>query len=173
MGHDCGRSQETCLIFGGGAYFYEETGLGRSVSVDEAKQILRKGLEENLVLQPGNAQKPANICLCCGCCCQILKNLKALHSPAELVHSNFYAEVDPESCTACGACEDACQMDAVEVLDEVASVDTSRCIGCGLCINACEYEAIRLMQKEAEELYEPPRNVGETFMNIARERGLM
>ena len=31
-----------------------------------------------LVLQPGNAQKPINICLCCGCCCQILKNLKIL-----------------------------------------------------------------------------------------------
>ena len=59
----------------------------------EAVDILHRGLDAGLVLQPGNAQRPTNICMCCGCCCQVLKNLKTLDSPAKVVHTNYYAEV--------------------------------------------------------------------------------
>ena len=38
----------------------------------------------------GNAKKPTNICMCC---CQVLKKLKTLDSPAKVVHTNYYAEV--------------------------------------------------------------------------------
>ncbi|MCF8030493.1 MAG: 4Fe-4S binding protein [Desulfohalobiaceae bacterium] len=171
LGRDCGRSKDTCLIFGSGAYFYEENGLGRPISQEEAKQVLRKGLEEGLVLQPGNSRKPVCLCLCCGCCCQVLKNIKVLDRPAEAVHTNFVAEVDPESCTACAACESMCQMEAIAVGEETAAVDRDRCIGCGLCVHACEYGAVRLAAKERQ--YEPPKNVVETYTRIARERGLM
>jgi Pyruvate/2-oxoacid:ferredoxin oxidoreductase delta subunit len=170
-GHGCGRSEETCLVFGGGAHFYEENGLGRPVSVEEAKRILRKSLDEGLVLQPGNAQKPVSLCLCCGCCCQVLKHIKAFDRPAESVHTNFLAQVIPESCTACGACEAICQMEAIAVTDEVAEVDRDRCIGCGLCVHACEFDAVRLVNREYQ--YEPPKNVVETYSRIAKERGLM
>ncbi|MFW6314079.1 MAG: hypothetical protein ACOC0S_00675, partial [Desulfohalobiaceae bacterium] len=98
-GQGCERSLETCLIFGAGARFYLDNGWAREIDADEALQILEKGLQQGLVLQPGNAQKPANICLCCGCCCQVLKNLKRLQEPAAAIHSNFTARVDVESCT--------------------------------------------------------------------------
>jgi len=170
-GHGCGKSEETCLVFGGGAYFYEENGLGRPISLDEAKQVLRKSLDEGLVLQPGNAQKPVSICLCCGCCCQILKHVKSFDRPAEAMHTNFLAQVEPENCTACGACEDICQMDAIAVADDVAEVERDRCIGCGLCVHACDFDALRLVTRE--ERYDPPKNVVETYTRIAQERGLM
>ncbi len=170
-GQGCGRSEETCLVFGGGAHFYEENGLGRPISVEEAKQILRKSLDEGLVLQPGNAQKPVSLCLCCGCCCQVLKHIKAFDRPAEAVHTNYLAEVDPESCTACGACEDICQMEAIAVAGGTAEVDRDRCIGCGLCVHACELDAVRLVTRERQ--YEPPKNIVETYTRIAQERGLM
>ena len=76
MDHGCGKLLEACLIFGHGAYFYEKNGMGRAISPEEAQEILKEAADAGLVLQPGNAQKPSNICLCCGCCCQILKNLK-------------------------------------------------------------------------------------------------
>jgi ferredoxin len=170
VGEGCNRTLESCLVFGGAAHFYEENKLGRPISADEALEILSQGKREGLVLQPGNAQKPASICLCCGCCCQVLKNLKRLEAPARAMHSNFSAVVEAAACTACGECEDRCQMEAIRVND-AAEVDLTRCIGCGLCVEACEFGALRLVQKE--EHYEPPKNVVQTYMAMAKERGLL
>lgn len=169
VGEGCDKPKETCLIFGTGAYYYEENGLGRSITQDEAVTILNSGLEAGLVLQPGNAQKPSNICLCCGCCCQILKNLKILDRPALAVHTNYYAEVTTEDCIACEACADRCQMDAIEVND-TARVDADRCIGCGLCVTECPEDAMTLKQKDEVDQYVPPEKTFETYLKMARER---
>ena len=172
VGKGCGKPMEVCLSFGGGAYYYEENGLGRSISQEEALETLRIGMEAGLVLQPGNAKKPTNICMCCGCCCQVLKNLKTLDSPAKVVHTNYYAEVIEDNCIACEACVERCQMDAVTV-DDVARINADRCIGCGLCVPECPNEALVMRQKVAGDQYDPPANVVETYLNMAKERGLM
>jgi ferredoxin len=170
VGQGCDKPMENCLVFAGGAYLYESRGIGRSITQEEALEILNEGFEAGLVLQPGNSQKALNICLCCGCCCQILKNMKTLDKPARYVNSSYYAVVDAENCTACGVCEERCQMDAVTI-DEVAEIDLDRCIGCGLCVPTCEYEAIRLVEKAETEKWVPPKNIVETYINIAQERG--
>ena len=172
IGKGCGRLLEACLIFGAGAYFYEKNGLGRSISKEEALDILNSAAEAGLVLQPGNSQKPANICLCCGCCCQILKNLKTLDQPARAACFNFYAVVNENECTACGVCAERCQMDAIKV-EDVAQIDLERCIGCGICVISCDFDAIRLMEKTAEDRWTPPTTTFKTYLNIARERGLI
>ncbi|MFC1532545.1 4Fe-4S dicluster-binding protein [Thermodesulfobacteriota bacterium] len=171
-GKGCGKPMETCFSFGSAAYYYEGNGLGRSISQEEAIDILKSGIEAGLVLQPGNAQKPANICLCCGCCCQILINLKSTDHPARLVHSNYYAEVNQDECTACETCVTQCQMDAI-TMEDTAQVDQDRCIGCGLCVPECPSEAMMLRQKEESDQYVPPRSVAETYLHMARERGKM
>lgn len=172
VGKGCGKPLETCLVFGGGAYFYEENGLGRSISADEALEILHGGIKEGLVLQPGNSRKPMNICMCCGDCCQILKNLNTMDAPAKVVCSNFTAQVDPEACVACGNCEEICQMDAIAV-DDTAVVDPDRCIGCGLCVSVCDTDAMTLLEKPSEEQVVPPANTVETYLKMAQERGLI
>lgn len=170
-GDGCDRPLEVCLTFGSGAYYYEQNGLGRPISRDEALEILDEAMEAGLVLQPGNAQKPANICMCCGCCCQILKNLNNLEKPALAVDSNYYAEVDPGSCNACGVCETRCQMRAIE-LHDTACIRTDRCIGCGLCIPSCEVDAIHLRARDAERQVVPPKSLIGTYLQLAKERGL-
>jgi Pyruvate/2-oxoacid:ferredoxin oxidoreductase delta subunit len=170
VGQGCDKPIETCLVFGGGAYYYEGNGIGRTISQQEALDILKQGINAGLVLQPGNAKKPSNICMCCGCCCQILKMLQRSDKPAKIACTNYYAVVDEESCINCGNCEDRCQMEAI-IIDEVAQVDLDRCIGCGLCIPSCDVEAIRLEAKDAEDQWDPPANVIETYTNIAKERG--
>jgi ferredoxin/predicted transcriptional regulator len=172
VGEGCGKPLEVCLVFAGGAYFYEENGLGRSISQEDALEILKKGAEAGLVLQPGNSQKPMNICLCCGCCCQILKNLNALESPAKAVCSNFYAAVNEENCIGCGNCAERCQMKAI-VVEDTAHIKAERCIGCGLCVTACDVDALRLVEKQASEQYVPPKHVTDTYKRIAKERGLI
>jgi ferredoxin len=170
MGHGCDKPLEACLVFGGGAYYYEQNGLGRSVSHEEALEILKSGEEAGLVLQPSNSQKPFNICMCCGCCCQVLKNMRTLDKPAESVHSNYYAQVLPDMCTACETCLDRCQMDAI-TMDDTATIDPDRCIGCGLCVPSCPEEALVLYQKETELQYTPPSNTLKTYLKMAQERG--
>ena len=172
VGKGCDKPEEVCLAFGAGAYYYEQNGLGRSIDKAEALDILKAGVDAGLVLQPGNQQKPLNICMCCGDCCGILKNMKTLDKPAQMVHTNYYAQVDEDLCTACEACVERCQMDAITV-DEAALVNLDRCIGCGLCVTDCPTEAITLEEKAEDSRYLPPKNVFETYKNIAQERGLM
>jgi len=170
VGKGCGKPEETCLIFGGAALFYEGNRIGRSITPEEALSILKSGAEAGLVLQPGNSKKPLNICMCCGCCCQILKNLRSLDEPAKFACTSYCAAVDSDTCTACGTCVDICQMDAITV-EDAARVNPKRCIGCGLCVTACEAGAIRLLEKDETGKWVPPANIVETYITIARERG--
>jgi ferredoxin len=170
VGKGCDKPRENCLVFAGGAYYYEETGLGRGISQEEALALLKEGIAAGLVLQPGNAQKPMNICMCCDCCCQVLKNLKKFPKPGEAVNSSYFAVVDEDGCTACGTCEERCPMDAITI-DDIAVVALDRCIGCGVCAGSCEYDAIALKPKEEEARWVPPSNTVETYVNIAKERG--
>ncbi len=171
VGKGCNRPLETCLVFGGSAHYYEGNGIGRSISQAEALEILSAGMEAGLVLQPGNSRKPANICMCCGCCCQILRNLKALDNPSTAVCTNFFAAVDEQACTACGRCVDACQMDAICV-EDTAHIDMRRCIGCGLCVGTCEFDAVAIQEKDPSDRYVPPETVLDTYRCIAKERGM-
>jgi Pyruvate/2-oxoacid:ferredoxin oxidoreductase delta subunit len=172
VGGGCGKSLETCLVFSGGAHFYEKNGIGRVITPEEALEILKKAEEEGLVLQPTNAKKIINICLCCGDCCQILKNLRRHPRPAAIVHTNFLARVRPEDCLGCEVCLDRCQMAAVQMKEGRAEIDPDRCIGCGLCVPTCAGQAIDLLQKEEKDRYQPPDNIVETYTRIAMERGL-
>lgn len=169
-GSGCDRPMESCLVFGPGAEYYHENGLGRFIDREEALRILEDAERTGLVLQPSNAQKVVNICTCCGCCCQILKNLKTLPNPARYVASNYVARIDSELCIGCCACLERCQMDAIRVEDDIASLDSSRCIGCGLCVPTCTAEAITLESKPEGERATPPASFMEMYQRMARER---
>jgi len=171
-GHGCGKPLEVCLMLGANAVFYEENDIGRSIPQEEALEILNKANEAGLVLQPSNSQKPFVICMCCGCCCFVLKNLNKMDEPAKIACTHYYVTVSKDDCTGCGNCEDICQMGAITVGDGSAGVNLARCIGCGLCITRCEFHAIRLVEKEESKKYPIPANTVEQYMKIAWERGL-
>ena len=168
----CDKPLETCLVFAGGAYYYEERNIGRTISQDEAIEILHNAIDNGLVLQPGNSKKPMNICMCCACCCQILKNLKNIEKPAKIINSSYFAQVDEEQCTACEACEEVCPMDAITI-EETAFVNVDRCIGCGLCITRCEFDSMTLKPKKDSEKWVPPDNIIGTYTDIAKEKGFL
>ncbi len=172
-GHGCDKPLETCLILGGNAFFYEQNNIGRSISQKEALEILNTGIEAGLVLQPSNSQKPNVICMCCGCCCLVLKNLNEMDEPAKVACSNFYASVSQDDCTGCKECEDICQMSAITFKDESAFVSMSRCIGCGLCVTRCEFNVASLVRKKGSENDVIPTNTAEQYMKIAQERGII
>ncbi len=57
MGEGCGKSEESCLSFGGAAKTFVRSGRAREIGMEEALAILHRAEEVGLVLQPTNAQK--------------------------------------------------------------------------------------------------------------------
>jgi len=160
QGQPCKQTSrtETCMAMGEAAKLLGRSGkLGRVVSKAEALDILQKNQEDGLVLQPSNSQHPEAICSCCGCCCGLLKIQKAIPNPVSHWATNFFAVVNTELCTGCGACQERCQVAAM-ILDEekeVATVDLTRCLGCGLCVGSCPEDAIELCSKPTQTVPPP------------------
>ena len=167
----CEKPVETCLQLGSNAMHFVKQGIGRFISKEEAKEIVKSSEKTGLVLQPFNSQKVGTICSCCGDCCGMLRSLKKQPVPAAAVRSNYYAVVDIEKCSGCETCLERCQMEAIEIANEKAVIDLGRCIGCGLCVTTCETDAMSLSKKTDDQLYVPPKSITETYMRIAKERG--
>jgi ferredoxin len=170
VGQGCDKPQETCLVFGIAADYYERNGLGRVIDKQETLDILRKADEAGLVLQPSNAKEIVNICCCCGCCCQVLNNLKRHPKPASYFSSPFVATTRPDTCQGCGVCVDRCQMEALCLVDDKAVLDVDRCIGCGLCVSTCPTGSLTLVRKPEPEQPKVPKNMVEATIRLARER---
>lgn len=171
VGEPCDKPLGNCFSFGSHAAYYVENGMGRYISIDEAKEIVTANEKAGLVMQPFNAQKAGGMCSCCGCCCGVLRGIKSQPVPADAVKSNYYAVVDADECTGCETCMDRCQMDAITMVDDIAQLNLDRCIGCGLCITTCPAEALSLVKKDEDHQYAPPKSGGETYIRIASERG--
>lgn len=54
------------------------------------------------------------------------------------------AKVDLELCTGCGACVEACPVDAISIQGGKAQIETENCVECGVCEGECPAEAISL-----------------------------
>ena len=50
-------------------------------------------------------------------------------------------KIEPEICTACGACKDECPVDAI-VAGDVYHIEEDVCIDCGACESTCPSNAI-------------------------------
>ncbi len=150
------------------AQTYIDEGWGKQVSKEEALEIMQKCEEDGLVYQPGNSQRPGNICCCCGCCCGYLSDIKELSHPLEFLKTNYHAEVDPESCTGCQTCLDRCQMNALTLVDSISTVNNDKCIGCGACVPTCPSDAIHLRKNEKE--YIPPEDWDHLYETIMKKK---
>lgn len=170
IGESCTSTdlRETCIVFRENTEYYLDHGIGRSASKEEALGILEKAQEAGLILQPENTQHPGFVCCCCGDCCGILTTVKRFPRPAELYATNYYAEVDTELCTGCGTCVERCQMEAREMVDDIATINLDRCIGCGICVANCESNANELKKKEVELL--PPKNTDALYTKIMTKK---
>ena len=146
--------------------------MARFITQEEALEILERSEEAGLVPEPDNSQRPLAICNCCGDCCGVLTNIKRHPRPAELVVSNYYAEVDEDLCCACETCLDRCQMEAISMGEEgVAVVNLDRCIGCGLCVTTCDTGAMSLKSKPEDMRREPPAKFTDAMVYMAKKRG--
>jgi len=172
VGEGCGKLLDACLIMGGGVEYYEQNGIGRIINREEALAILKRADEEGLVLQPSNAKRIANICMCCGCCCGVLRTIKKHPRPAEFVSTPFRVALDAGTCEDCGICLTRCPMDALNRDAEgKIGLDPDRCIGCGLCVSTCSGKSLDLVRKPEAEQRDVPATFRHTYIDMARRRG--
>lgn len=168
LGHPCQQTRniEVCLMIGESNH--AQRNRARRISKAECLAILDLADEKGMVLQPGNSRKPNCICICCGCCCGVLTTAKKQPRPARFFATNYFAEIDPSSCTGCGICTKRCQMEAVVGDGKTYRVDADRCIGCGLCVTKCKPGAARLVKKDKTTT--PPLNTELLYLSILAER---
>ncbi len=166
IGESCTQTnmREHCFVLNNSAQHVVDIDNGRFITKDEALNILKKAQEEGLILQPGNAQDPNFICCCCGCCCDLITNLKKLERPWEMFYSNYYANVDSNSCIGCETCLNRCQMDVISMVESIAVVEQKLCIGCGNCVTTCPEQAITLKKKDKEML--PPKTTTDLYLKM-------
>ncbi|MEW6444323.1 MAG: 4Fe-4S binding protein [bacterium] len=161
LGKACAGPKDVCMQFGPFARFVYERGFGRKIGREEAHAAVRRAVEAGLVLTSNNTRKRIDfICACCGCCCGILTSVKNSRMPSLATSSNFTLAVDRDACTGCGACVEACHMEALELEGDAARVDPARCIGCAVCTLQCPADALRMVRRPDQAV--PP----ETFREL-------
>ena len=165
-----GRQSDVWCLMTAAQYYLENT-LGRKIGEEELLSILKMGEEKALVLSPTNAKDILNICMCCGCCCGMLRLLKKFPKPADTFSPSFHAQIAPDLCTVCGACAERCQMEAIIAGAEYYEINRDRCIGCGLCVTTCPVEAITLKAKSNPP--QIPETIIDMQVKIAKERGII
>ncbi|OGD30156.1 MAG: hypothetical protein A2Y56_10085 [Candidatus Aminicenantes bacterium RBG_13_63_10] len=171
MGQGCDKPEEACLIMGRAVDYYDRNGMGRVISREEALAMIRRAGEAELVLQPSNAKKIANICMCCGCC-GVLRTIKSHPRPAEFVSSPFRATLRQDACSDCGTCLERCPMGALTRRNgQGIELDSVRCIGCGLCVLTCPTRSLTLVRKPEAEQRDVPPTLRHTYVTMARRRG--
>ncbi|MBC7223603.1 MAG: ATP-binding protein, partial [Anaerolineae bacterium] len=94
-------------------------------------------------------------------------NLELVLSPRKLEEHAFMggqlATIDPQACTACGACADACRFDAVLPGEEAYRIDASACEGCAACFYQCPTGAIRMEEQQAGLWFRSETRFGPLF----------
>jgi ferredoxin len=153
---DCGMPDEVCMNFGMSAQFLIDRGMGRKVTRDEAKDILRKASEAGLVHAGLNIQELDFVCNCCACHCMILKSALSQPKPGRALYSGYQPCVDTELCTSCETCIGRCPAKAMTMIENLPSIDSDRCFGCGVCAVGCPMEAIKMEEKPGLPM--PPVN---------------
>jgi ferredoxin len=157
IGEGCSHTVENCLVFSSKPNAFVKAEAIRSLSKEEALEILSQADKEGLVHSTSNVQEGVTyICNCCTCCCALLRGIIEYQNLNSMKRSDFHAKVDKSLCSGCGTCVDRCQFRAMEVSKETAQVLINNCFGCGLCVSTCPTDALCLIKKPAKDMDPPP-----------------
>jgi Fe-S-cluster-containing hydrogenase component 2 len=145
----CDIELKTCSSFDASADYLIRHGFAEEVDKSAMLDRLAQSREEGLVFCADNVKRNVSfICHCCGCCCNVLLGISKHGYPNLLVSSNYIAASNPDLCTECHDCVEACPIQAVDVnQDESISIDEKQCVGCGVCALACDSDAMRLVPR--------------------------
>ena len=118
QGEGCGELQdEMCIAVGQFADYCLETGKGRSITYEEALEILQRAEDNGYVHQITNIDGENKIFAICNCAlgsCFALRTSQLFNTP-NMSASAYRAHVDAEKCVACGKCAEVCPAGAAKL----------------------------------------------------------
>jgi Pyruvate/2-oxoacid:ferredoxin oxidoreductase delta subunit len=169
----CDVPLDTCSSLDAAAEFMIRHNLAKEVSRTEMLENLARSKEMGLVFCADNVKNDVSfICQCCGCCCNVLLGISKFGYPNMVVTSSFIARVDDKICAECGACAEACPIDAIELVSEkTPRIDASICMGCGICALRCTTGALKLVKREQRVIH--PEDTFERVILQCLERGTL
>lgn len=170
LGRACGAPEDVCTSLGAGAEWLVRRGLAKAATVEELLAVLDRTEKLGLVHLCDNVMnRPAYICHCCGCCCEVLGAIKEGYHAAH--PSNFVPHLEAADCLGCGTCADKCHINAIEMQEQadgkVPVINDKICIGCGVCASGCPTQALNMSRRSV--LIVPPENSREKFKRFAEE----
>ncbi len=152
-----------CIFIGKTALHFEQLGLGKRVTKEQAIDYLDEMVEKGLIPTAENYLNDPHslMCLCCGCCCSNVRGRTRWDNPTAVLPSHFVPRAT-DDCIACGTCVDRCPLGALRLDDATdrALVDPEKCIGCGVCTMDCPTESLKLHR------YERPGRPFESLLDL-------
>ncbi len=167
--NNCDAPLDVCLLLDSWADYLVDRKMARTISDDEALNVLDRAEDAGLIHCTDNAKGGISfVCNCCSCCCFMLRGIVQLNLPKAVASSRYLARIDTDNCDACGLCESSCQFSAITILD-TAEINDEKCYGCGLCAGECPNNAILLAPRP--NYIEPPNTGMELITQLAHARG--
>ena len=178
LGKACDKPREVCMTFNHVAESLSRNGHARSITRNEAMDILQKSKEAGLAQTGDNVQRKVGfICNCCGCCCHLMRAMKTFDIHPGIITSNWIMDVDISKCKGCGECAKACPIDAIKIektqegnKKKMWAVGNEEvCLGCGVCSTVCKTGASTMKYRPQKVLV--PETVFDQRISMALERG--
>jgi len=134
---------ETCLSFGELAEYFDEVGIGRYISQDEAIAMVENCIAHAMVPESLSMKDVDIMCMCHGDCCGNLSGFKASdgYGTASVNMNAYLLKYFPDNCIKCGACVARCPMEAITLDEDGLCLHKNACVRCGQCVAVCPAEA--------------------------------
>ncbi|MGE5839595.1 MAG: 4Fe-4S dicluster domain-containing protein [Deltaproteobacteria bacterium] len=177
----CKHPEEVCLHFKALAHYLVDTGIGREITKEEAKHILKLSADAGLVHAVSNRQQDADtICNCCTCACIFFESYHALKHDRSHDFSNYRLRIEPSTCQACGLCVKRCPVQVLGLKDSsltknqkgkaAALMNPDQCLGCGVCVHKCPSQSLILELRR--EIHDPPKDALEWRERLIQDQAL-
>jgi Pyruvate/2-oxoacid:ferredoxin oxidoreductase delta subunit len=173
-GLPCEHTTEICIKFDEVARYVIDKGLGKKITREKARELVRQAEDEGLVHFVDNAKGDIkHNCNCCGCACWNVGTIRRRKIPRDAIMEVYFTRItDLEECISCEQCADICPVKAVEMSDDRPVVDAQWCIGCGVCATKCPAEAIEMVLRDDFDGTLPAERFNDLQEMILKEKGL-